>query len=162
MISPLGRPYCFSRSRLMNSRFAPQLPLLPLSPLFSITCALFSATQPSQLLSHQSLPDSFPCNGGRVCSLALSPNHHRLATPQFTPNRLLLFSVTYGLPNLQVPCFDHVATVGGVGGVPLGFGGCAGRGVSLAPYFLFWFEEFVQKEVRQSMRVVAQNSMLLN
>ena len=29
-----------------------------------------------------------------------------------TPNRCLLFSITYALPNLQLFCFDNVATVG--------------------------------------------------
>src|SRR5690348_10465937 len=44
-----------------------------LSPLLSVNCALFCAMEPSQPLSHQSLPHSFPCNGGgRASSRALS------------------------------------------------------------------------------------------
>ncbi len=34
-----------------------------LSLFFSYASALFCATEPSQFLSHQSLPHSFPCNG---------------------------------------------------------------------------------------------------
>src|SRR5262249_38191710 len=36
-----------------------------LTPFFSIPSALFCAMESSQPLSHQSLPHSFPCNGGR-------------------------------------------------------------------------------------------------
>ena len=44
-----------------------------LSFLFSYGCAPFGATEPSQPLPHQSLPHSFPCNGGgRVSSLVRS------------------------------------------------------------------------------------------
>jgi hypothetical protein len=35
-----------------------------LAALFSTVCALFGATEPSQLLWLQLLPHSFPCNGG--------------------------------------------------------------------------------------------------
>ena|SRR5690348_90473 len=49
-----------------------------LSPLTSIYYALFCAMEPSQPLSHQSLPHSFPCNGGwgvsfRSASLTTPP-----------------------------------------------------------------------------------------
>ena len=50
-------------------------PLLPafkrsfdVSPFLSVDCALFSPMGPSQLLSHQSLPHSFPCNGEWVAA----------------------------------------------------------------------------------------------
>ena len=42
-----------------------------LSPLLSVNCALFCAMEPTQLLSHQSLPHSFPCNGGVGAILAV-------------------------------------------------------------------------------------------
>ena len=45
-----------------------------LTALFSSSSALFCAMEPSQPLSHQSLPHSFPCNGGwGVSSVVLSP-----------------------------------------------------------------------------------------
>ena len=40
-----------------------------LTTVFSTVSALFCATEPSQLLPHQSFPHSFPCNGGGGCSL---------------------------------------------------------------------------------------------
>ena len=131
-----------------------------LSLLLSVDYALFCAMEPSQPLSHQALPHSFPCNGGWwVPALAPSPVHspftpsclllfsstyalpNRLSdedsrpaclersrreraqrvegslpchTP-FTPTHLALFSTTYNSGNLQLICFDNVATVGGVG-----------------------------------------------
>ena len=50
-------------------------------------------------------------------------NHNvGLARPlQFTPSRLLLFSITYKLPNLQALCSDNVATVPGGRGSPFSF-----------------------------------------
>src|SRR5690348_8565544 len=42
-----------------------------LSPLLSVNCALFCAMEPTQLLSHQSLPHSFLCNGGVGAILAV-------------------------------------------------------------------------------------------
>src|SRR5690348_2248434 len=50
-----------------------------LSPLLSVICALFGAMEPSQPLSHQSLPHSFPCNGGWGV-WSLTTNHSPLPT----------------------------------------------------------------------------------
>lgn len=132
MILALGRPYCFCRSNLMNSRSAPQLPMQSLSPLFSITCALFCAMEPSQPLSHQSLPDSLPCNGGRVCSLA-----HRLAT---CSSPLTAFFCFQQLTNCPI-CKSLVLVKlqqWGVWGYPLRSAGAPGEGgVFLSSLFHF-------------------------
>ena len=59
-----------------------------------------------------------PDRPGRLSSSNLEPPTSRLRL--FTPFSFLLFSYTYELPNLQLLCFDNVATVpGGSGGSPL-------------------------------------------
>ena len=60
------------------------------SPFFSYYCALFCSMEPTQLLSHQSLPHSFPCNGGwRVPCLTLPlPTVHSPLATMFSFQRL--------------------------------------------------------------------------
>ena len=91
-------------NRLPSSKS--RLFLYLLSSVFSNTSALFCATEPSQPLSHQELPHSFPCNGGeRASSCALSLAKRNSPLPAF-----LCFQRLTHCP-LQALCFDNVATV---------------------------------------------------
>ena len=102
----------------------PHYPFPPLAPstcarfsdlslLFSNAFALFSATEDSQRLPHQSLPHSFPCNGG----VSLCPPLPIRRSPQFpckfaplfpTTSKMLLphsllFILWHGCPGVRIP-----------------------------------------------------------
>src|SRR5260370_5487800 len=65
-----GQPRAI-QSSVTDSRF--NQPPFHLSHLFSIYYALFCTTRSSQLLCNQSVPHSFPCNGGVASLVSLLP-----------------------------------------------------------------------------------------
>ena len=104
------------------------------SPLFPIICALFRAMEQSQLLSSQSLPHSFPCNGGWGVPSAISSLITRLSPlPAFFyfqplthcpidyPTRIVVLSerseskdpsvAMHHSPQPSLLCFQQLATV---------------------------------------------------
>ena len=89
-----------------------------LSPLFSYSCALFSTTENTHLLSFQSLPHSFHRDGG-----ILPPSFPFWNSFPFVDHAhpRSFFSCTYKLQILQLLCFDIHANW-------WGYGGC-GRGI---------------------------------
>src|SRR5215831_19793842 len=75
----------------------PRNPPLHSSPLFSCDSALFAHNGRSQLLSHQSLPHSFPCNGGGT-SLRFSNFDFRVSDPQSPPVSFVCFQQLTTVP----------------------------------------------------------------
>lgn len=87
------------------SHFCPQssaFSLSYLSPLPTTRYALFCAMEPSQPLSHQSLPHAFLCNGG--CAPVNNPSLPVLCT---------FFQVTYSLSSFLSHPSKNCRSVGG-------------------------------------------------
>ena len=81
----------------------------------SLCLSAVDITKPSVPLSFQQLPTIKFCNHFALITIRIAGGG-RTPSPSlaaFTPSSHRLFSYTYELPNLQPPCFDNVATVGG-------------------------------------------------